>query len=217
MSSPGPTSPPPPKPRPDHAPAAPSGEAPAEKPPIDLRRLPSGHVPAAWKDLPPPQIVRAEPKPERNAKLAVAAALKTRAAKQILLGVGGVLLIALIVWSFIPRPTLNTPLGTVQLYGRALEARDLAAMQAATTGLATSLCEGVLASITVMEREGQASRFTTARPVTGGAPAGDTASGYIVCEGENGDDFLRVNVNLQRQPDGTWRIHELGTESLTGQ
>jgi hypothetical protein len=218
--------PPPGPPRPDKPVGAPpsgvpppSDEARAPKAAVDLHATPSGLRPVAWKDLPPPEIVRATPEePKKGAEGLRESArkfLRTRAALQVGIGLGAAVLLVAAWLFFQPRATLNSHYGALRLFTRALEARDLAAMQRATTGPATTMCADVLATITEMEREAKASRFARATYNVGGAPAGTSAvSATVTCRGVSGDAFLQVDMNLVRQADGTWRIAELGTRPL---
>ncbi len=207
--SPRPDAPGPPKPPPPPKPAEP------EEPAVDLHATPSGARPAAWKDLGPPKIIRPKPEEPKRAGEKIITFLKSRAALQI----GGAVVAVLVVvglWSlFQPKATVESHYGALRLFCQALEAHDAAAMSEICTGTAAAQCEGVLTTIAAMEAAGEASPFADARYQAGGAnPGAQATSGYVICEGINGDDFMRIDVNLHRQDDGTWRIAEMGTRSL---
>lgn len=216
------TDPPPSEPpassAPDQGDKAPTPAVP-ESPPIDYHATPDGHRPAAWENLPPPQIVRAEvEKPPEGADLwkqRLGEIVHTRAFVQGVVALVGVLVIVGLWWAFQPRLTLESHLGALDMFCRALEDRDVEGMRATTAGIATQLCDAVLPRIAALEETGEASPFADARPYTGGASPGALAvSAYVTCEGVNGDDFLRINMRLERQSDDTWRITEMDFQDL---
>ncbi|MBN1478040.1 hypothetical protein JXA47_14890 [Candidatus Sumerlaeota bacterium] len=199
-----------PGPEPEGEPSPPT----PEKPPIDFRSTPDGVRPSAWENLPPPEIVRPEPEAQRTRGELTREFLQSRVGKQIMIGLGAVLLALLLICSFRPPASVRSHHGALELFCRGLEARDPEAMRAVCTGIAAERCEDVLALITVMEQSGDASHFADAWGRAGGSQGAITVPAHVICEGENGDDFLRINMLVTRQGDDTWRISELDTEPL---
>jgi hypothetical protein len=180
----------------------------------DLHATPAGDRPEAWKNLPPPMIVRSAPA-EESSESGFRKFVRTPAAKQL---VAAVVCVAAIAagWYFIqPKYTLKTHGGTVTLFARALERRDFGDMRQTTIGQATAACEALLQQIESMENAHEASRFARAVPGYGGVPSGaQAASAKVTCRGENGDAFLEIAMNVHRQSDGTWRIAEMDFNAL---
>lgn len=216
MSAGPPSQPSAPEQGPGGAPALPS---PPKKPALDLRATPSGVRPEAWKNLPPPQIIREPPPKPRQGweglRARIGAFARTRAGKQTAVALGALLVAAVGVYLFWPKSTLNSHFGALNLFCRALEQRDVAAMRATTAGLASDRCADILALIALMESEHRASRFASASHGAGGAPPGTRmVAATITCRGENGDAFLMIDTNVERQSDGTWRIVAMDTRPL---
>jgi hypothetical protein len=204
------------RPVPPDSPGEPAPPQPAspEKKRIDLRQTPSGQRPSAWKSLPPPEIIRAKPKKEDPAEKAKEL-LQSKGAKQAGIALGGVLLLALLVFALMPRTTDRTPLGAAEIFAEALEEHDAEGMRAVSTGIAPSLVEGLLLTIDRMVEEAEASEFENARPVVPPIPLNATsATGTIICEGVNGDDFLRIDIQLDQNEEEAWRVSMFVSTSL---
>jgi hypothetical protein len=170
--------------------------------------------PAAWQNLPPPEIVRPEPEVEKTKGELTREFFQSRVGMQIMIGLGAVLLVVLLIWFFSPAVSVRSHHGALELFCRGLEARDPEAMRAVCTGAAAERCEDVLAIITVMEQAGEASPFADAWGRAGGSQGAITVPAHVICEGENGDDFLRINMTVTRQGDETWRIDAMDWEPL---
>jgi hypothetical protein len=206
---------PPDKPEdPASEPEAQGEPSPPEAPPTDYRSAPDGARPAAWENLPPPEIVRPEPEVQRTKGERTREFFQSRVGKQIMIGLGAVLLATLLICSFRPSVTVRSHHGTLELFCRGLEDRDPEAMRAVCTGIAAQRCEDILALITVMEQRGEASPFANAWGRAGGSQGAIAVPAHVICEGENGDDFLRINMIVTRQEDDTWRISEMDSEPL---
>ena len=112
------------------------------------------------------------------------------------------------------KPTTRTVSGAMALFFQATKTRDLAKMKSYCKDTAITQCDTLFATVEDMEKTGKASRLDSwVLTADSGADRSRTSTlaDFI---GVNNDHFLRTYYNLEKQPNGEWRIYEMSWQEL---